>query len=528
VLWLDLATRRQVSPPLVIGKQHWPDRLVLSPDGRRLAMTTTTPTAGGAPGRSMAGIWDLARRRQLRSLEADGALAFSPDGRTLAASRRQRGEILLIDPATGKRRRTLTGHPAAVHSLSFSHDGATLASTDQDGTAIIWDLATGRARETLRGHTAAVTGVAFSPDDRTLYTASSDRSVIVWDLAGDRRLGRPVSAGTQTSSQNLGNTRSIGKAGALLARGHDDGTVTLVDLTRRVPAGEPLHAHSGAVQAVALSPDGRLLASADAHRALVWDLATRRPTRQPIPATEEPPLTTSPDITDLALSPDGRTLAIGDGLGRVTLWDLANTTAKRWVLQAARANSFQFSPDGTILAVASHGGEVRLWEVADRSLVPRRRLVADRSDASAVAFSPDGRTLATGGQEGKVVLWDMRTGSQLGAPLVGHASGVAGSAFSPDGRLLATVDDEAMLWDVGSHKQIGTTLPIRSEGPHAVAFLPGGSQLAVVSPNGSVLVWDVNPSSWRARACAVAGRTLTRAEWDEFLPGRRYQAGCPA
>jgi WD40 repeat protein len=415
-----------------------------------------------------------------------------------------------------------------VLDLSFSHDGATLASTDQDGTAIIWDLATGRARETLRGHTAAVTGLAFSPDDRTLYTASWDRSVIVWDLAGDRRLGRPVSAGTQTSSQNLGNTRSIGKAGALLARGHDDGTVTLVDLTRRVPAGEPLHAHSGAVQAVALSPDGRLLASADAHRALVWDLATRRPTRQPIPATEEPPLTTSPDITDLALSPDGRTLAIGDGLGRVTLWDLANTTAKRWVLQAARANSFQFSPDGTILAVASHGGEVRLWEVADRSLVPRRRLVADRSDASAVAFSPDGRTLATGGQEGKVVLWDMRTGSQLGAPLVGHASGVAGSAFSPDGRLLATVDGEAMLWDVGSHKQIGTTLPIRSEGPHAVAFLPGGSQLAVVSPNGSVLVWDVNPSSWRARACAVAGRTLTQAEWDEFLPGRAYQPGCPA
>jgi WD40 repeat protein len=144
-----------------------------------------------------------------------------------------------------------------------------------------------------------------------------------------------------------------------------------------------------------------------------------------------------------------------------------------------------------------------------------------------VAFTPDGRTLATGGHEGKVVLWDLRTGRQLGAPLVGHLSGVASSAFSPDGRMLATVDGEAILWDVAAHRQLGPALPIRSQGPHTVAFLPGGSQLAVASPSGAVLMWDVNPASWRARACAVAGRALTRAEWDEFLPGRPYQAGCP-
>jgi WD40 repeat protein len=527
VLWLDPLTWTQASPPLVADNKSWPDRLALSPDGRMLAMTTTPRTTGGPPGRSMAAIWDLASRRQIRSLDADGTLAFSPDSRTLAATHRQRGEILLIDPATGKRRRTLTGHTAAVVALRFSHDGATLASTDDDGTAIVWDLASGRARETLRGHTSGVTGVAFSPDDRTLYTASWDRSVIVWDLAGDRRLGRSFTAGRRVSSQSFGtSSQSFSKKGALLARGHDDGTVTLIDLTRRAPVGTPLHAHAGAVQTVALSPDGRLLASADAHTVVVWDLATRRPTGRPIPVTESSGLTTSPDITDLALSPDGRTLAIGDHQDRVTLWDLTSRT--RWVLQAAAANTFQFSPDGTILAVASHGGEVRLWDVADHSLVPRRRLPADRTDASAVAFTPDGRTLATSGHDGKVVLWDTRTGSHLGLPMVGHASGVGSGAFSPDGRMLATVDGEAILWDVASHKQIGAALPARSPGPHAVAFLPGGNQLAVASPSGSVQVWDVNPAAWRTRACAVAGRTLTRAEWDEFLPGRPYQDVCPA
>jgi WD40 repeat protein len=520
VLWLDLMTWKQVAPPLPVDHNSGLERLTLSPDERLLAMTTTPITTGGTPGRSTAVLWDLASRRQLRSLDADGALAFSPDGRTLAASHRQRGEILLLDPVTGKRRRTLSGHSAGVLALRFSHDGAALASTDEDGTVIVWDLATGRARETLQGHAAGVTGVVFSPDDRTLYTASSDKRVIVWDLAGDRRLGRPFAAGRRVSSQTFGPSQSFGKGGALLARGHDDGTVTLVDLARRVPVGTPLRAHRSAVRAVALSRDGRLLATADADTVILWDLTTPKPTRRPIGVFT--------DTVDLAISPDGRTLAISDGSGVVTLQDLASAPSRRWPLQHADVSLLEFSPDGAILAVAFHGqgGEVWLWDVAGRSLL--HRLPADRSWVSALAFAPDGRTLATGGGEGKVLLWDTRTARQLGPPLAGHAGAVASAAFSPDGRVLATVHGEAILWDVASHKQIGAALPTRSSEPPAMAFLPGGNQLAAASPSGSVLVWDVNRASWQARACRVAGRTLTRQEWDELLPGRPYQPACPA
>jgi len=70
--------------------------------------------------------------------------------------------------------------------------------------------------------------------------------------------------------------------------------------------GTPLHAHHGAVRAVALSRDGRLLATADAHTVIMWDLTTRRPTRRPIPVFT--------DTFALAISPDSRTLAIGDDL----------------------------------------------------------------------------------------------------------------------------------------------------------------------------------------------------------------------
>jgi WD40 repeat protein/DNA-binding SARP family transcriptional activator len=508
VLWLDLATRTPATPPLTVDKEQ-PYWLALSPDGKRMA------TIG-----SEAVLWDLASRRPLRRLDAVAAMAFSPDGRTLAAGHQQRGEILLLDQASGKRRRTLTGHAAAVGALSFSHDGATLASADQDGTVTVWDVATGRARETLRGHASAITGVAYSPDDRTLYTSSLDKSIIVWDLAGDRRLGKSFTAGPRAGSRGFGHLQSFGNGGTLLARGHDDGTVTLIDLAQRAVVGPPLRAHPRALQALALSSNGSRLATADATTAIVWDLATRTRAGRPIHVYT--------GITGLVLSPDGRTLAIADSQGQVTLWDPAGTTTRRRPLQDAGADvTMQFSANGSMLAVASDGGEIRLWSVADGSLL--HRLPADRADAMAVAFTADGRTLATGGNDGNVLLWDTRTGRPLGPPLTSHTLGVFGLAFSPDGRLLAAAggDGAVVLWDVASQLQIGTPLPAGPVDAAAVAFLAGGRQLAAASARGSVLVWDVDPAAWRAHACTVAGRTLTRGEWHEFLPDRPYQDVCP-
>jgi WD40 repeat protein/DNA-binding SARP family transcriptional activator len=509
VLWLDLATRTPTSPPLTVDKEP-PYLVALSPDGKRMA------TIG-----SKAVLWDLASRRSIRRLDAVGAVAFSPDGRTLAASHRARGEILLLDPASGRRRRTLTGHTAAVGALSFSRDGATLASADQDGTAIVWDAATGRARETLRGHTSQISGVAFSPDDRTLYTSSLDKSIIIWDLAGDRRLGKSFTAGPRAGSQGFGHLQSFGNGGTLLARGHDDGTVTLIDLVQRAPVSPPLRAHPRAVQAVALSPDGRLLATADATTAIVWDLATRTRAGRPIHVYT--------GITGLAISLDGRTLAIADSQRQVTLWEVASTTTRRRPLQPAGADfTMQFSADGTMLAIASDGGEIRLWDTTNGSLL--HRLPADRSWASALAFTADGHTLATGGNDGNVLLWDTRTGRPLGPPLARHPLGVGSLAFSPDGRMLAAVsgDGTVVLWDVASQLQIGPPLPARPEdATTAVSFLPGGRQLAAASATGTVLVWDVDHVAWRAHACTVAGRTLTRQEWHEYLPDRPYQDVCP-
>jgi WD40 repeat protein len=135
----------------------------------------------------------------------------------------------------------------------------------------------------------------------------------------------------------------------------------------------------------------------------------------------------------------------------------------------------------------------------------------------------------TGGQAGPR-LWDVATGNPLGPALTG-LNGFAGTVdMSRDGSTVVGADEsgDVLLWDVATGTIIGDPLP--GPGPDdnwlAAYFTPDGGHLVVVSETGSGWVWDVDPSTWLARACEVAGRSLTQQEWQEFLPDRPYHATC--
>jgi dipeptidyl aminopeptidase/acylaminoacyl peptidase len=227
----------------------------------------------------------------------------------------------------------------------------------------------------------------------------------------------------------------------------------------------------------------------------------------------------------VAFSPDGHTLAIGRSDGIDAVYDLRTGRRTGKLVGAGSIDDIDFSPDGKLLASASLTGTVTLWNVARRS---KLRDLPGAILLYAVRFSPDGKLVAVGDSSGTVIFWDTASGRRVGAPLAGHGGGVDSIDFDPDGKTLVTSTDDGKLrlWDVATRKLIGAALPGSNTGG-SVHFFPDGKHVLGVFQSGNGIVWNVDPAAWKAKACSVARRNLTHAEWIEFLGRRNYRNVCP-
>ncbi|WP_086662275.1 TIR domain-containing protein [Lentzea kentuckyensis] len=447
------------------------------------------------------------------------ALQFSPEGGIVAVGQ-SGGDVALISVPGGLRRKTLPGSGEFVRALTFSPDGARLASTDDRGAIRIWNLTTDLPFD-LTGPTRMVRSMAFSPDGNTLFAGGTDPRLLAWPVPPDGLPGEAVAVG-----EHEGGIWGVDTAptGTVVAVAGDRFGLALWDFatgTRRpVDVPGPVDGRwvrfTGAGDHVVVGCDdgmvriwqvatGELVVELPGHSAPVWGVSVAR--RQ-----------------------SGDWLVTGDRGGGVRIWDIAEPALARCLRTIHLDDGWVWpvdtDPDGTMFAVVSSNATVRFWDLETADCL--EVLKGTSRSILSVAASADGQLLATGSHDRSVRLWDPATG-QCVKELPGHQGGVRAVAFDPSAARLASASEDwdVRLWDVRTLSPVARLTGSRNW-LYTVAFDPPGRQVAAGGADLMVRVWDLRGGRMvhelaghggmvRAVEFAAQGRTLYSVAEDGAL-----------
>lgn len=338
-LW-DIETEKLIAT--IAGHEQVPTSVALSADGTTLAMPN---------GNRGLDFWDRYKKRiatfPLRTDDDDfwspTTYAFSPEWKIIAASKWRK--IRLWDTMTEKNVATLTtdDNSFEVENIVYSPDGRTLAAKQRYGNKILlWNTHTREQIATLKGHSGNIHAITFSPDGALLASCSGqrdngDNTIRLWDTKTGKQ---------RTRINNILKTK----------QNHASDSTSAIENILQVN-----QKHSFPIISAVFSPDGKTIASIDANTDIeLWDVKTGKH-KTTVYAKSKTYYHHAPKYT-IAFSPDGTTLATA--VHGIDLWDVETGKLQKTLKgHSGIITSLQYSEDGTTLVSSSADGTALFWEM---------------------------------------------------------------------------------------------------------------------------------------------------------------------
>ena len=314
-------------------------------------------------------------------------------------------------------------HTDAIESIRFSADGALLLTASDDYTVKLWDLSAGKGeiRQTLKGHGGWVIGADFVPgQDNLVVSASDDATVRHWDPAT--------------------------YVGAFKSQGMGDATSSELES----------HAAREEIWSASFAPRGKqiVIARGD-HKAEVIRVGEESLEFRQV---SEMSLDEGTDFVAMSMQVDQihGLLYVGSGDETIRVWDLERAVQVGAADKTGLNTAFALSRDGRWLLTGSSESAVRgiLWALDPTGnesprIVHRLRGKHGQEGGAAFAISPDSTTLFTGDDFGIGLFWDIKTGQQIGDPVVNlRGSRINAAVFSNDGKSILVAADNASVTQI--------------------------------------------------------------------------------
>ena len=491
------------------GPTQPPSAVAISPDGSRMVAVSNGSRSLLSRNKTPIGYlwsWDReggsAQKLEIANAEVHQVGFLGSTTVAVAAG----SDVLAVDLSEAEpRTRKLHSHSEEVLALSISPDHRLVASGGKDRTVDVVEVATGKLVHRLPGLNDIVSSAATSGDGQRFAIATIDR----------RFSNRPADEETSFAARYqryfspAANADRLQPSELRLWSTHDGRMAKMLPLpscqvtaTRFLFGGEQL-AVAGWI------PDqGGMLS--------LWDANSGQHVRNFAVAGSE--------VLSIAVSPDGRTLASGDAQGNLQLWDAQSAAKGKSYKHGQPVKAITFSKDGKRLATADAERTVRLFDPASGAVV---RTLKSRSHIESLDFSPDANLLAAGTREPGFELWDLKAGTASRALKASgdYFANMPGYvAFSPDGQYVVCGGHgkDIAVFDVASGN-LKCELRGHAHAPTAAAFLPDG-RLISGGEERTVRLWDLNLAKCLATWIVMPANRAQQwnDEWVGFKPSGQF------